>query len=509
MMLSVHAIAEELPSQVVCLHMEESDNPSLVSARPLPEPGAEPVADVMYVCEAEALPYYQHRDQLRRVLVVGADETIACGAARGLGPDRDSVMAWPGVGVAKALAHLGDVFDRHARLEREMTRLVLADDLRGALALGSDVLGAPLALFDANMDCLDMAGTDLVRDGDPIWSDILQSRHATLDLVPQLRSDRALLGRIAADRRAFAYEFPRLGTRCLHANVYFGGVRLGCLCGTEAGRPITKRTTGLATWLASQVAEVLSRRAARLVEVSSFASLLDRCLGGALPDEAHLAYATSALGWAASVSYAVAVFEPSVGSSAGGLGLEAREVRSRLRSCHATERDGQVVAMWPVGGDGADDAALLSLARRLGLSCGVSAPVGGLAEVRDGVWMARAALRAGSSCEPESLVHQFERLTLEVMAGSLPADVPLGAYCLPEVRALWERDARGGTQYVLTLYRYLECGRSLKRAAEALFVHRNTLVYRLDRLRELVGRQLLDDRERTLQLMLSCWLLLR
>ncbi|MDY4897539.1 MAG: helix-turn-helix domain-containing protein, partial [Eubacteriales bacterium] len=53
----------------------------------------------------------------------------------------------------------------------------------------------------------------------------------------------------------------------------------------------------------------------------------------------------------------------------------------------------------------------------------------------------------------------------------------------PELRALDEHDRKKETQYCETLYFYLIYSRSLKKTCDALFTHRNTVLYRIERIR--------------------------
>ena len=55
---------------------------------------------------------------------------------------------------------------------------------------------------------------------------------------------------------------------------------------------------------------------------------------------------------------------------------------------------------------------------------------------------------------------------------------------LPQVKALAECDREKGSQYCETLYYYLTCGRSLKDTCEMLLTHRNTVLYRIHKMRE-------------------------
>lgn len=79
---------------------------------------------------------------------------------------------------------------------------------------------------------------------------------------------------------------------------------------------------------------------------------------------------------------------------------------------------------------------------------------------------------------------------------------PQGALMDSAVRALAEHDRKNDTQYCLTLYTYLSCHHSLQRTCQRLYLHRNTALYRIRRLRDDFGIPL-DDDSKTLYLLLS------
>ena len=77
----------------------------------------------------------------------------------------------------------------------------------------------------------------------------------------------------------------------------------------------------------------------------------------------------------------------------------------------------------------------------------------------------------------------------------------------PCVRSLAVHDREKGSQYCETLYWYLSCGRSLKETCEALFTHRNTVLYRIRRMQEEFDVPL-EDPAAHLKLLLSVSLVL-
>ena len=78
---------------------------------------------------------------------------------------------------------------------------------------------------------------------------------------------------------------------------------------------------------------------------------------------------------------------------------------------------------------------------------------------------------------------------------------------LPSVRALGERDREEGTLYCLTLYTYLICHHSLQETCARLFTHRNTVLYRVKRMREDFDIPI-DDPQAHLALLLSSAMML-
>lgn len=88
--------------------------------------------------------------------------------------------------------------------------------------------------------------------------------------------------------------------------------------------------------------------------------------------------------------------------------------------------------------------------------------------------IADAGFRGGS-------VYHVEQLRTLLM---LTAARRYRSLILPQVKALAACDREKGSQYCETLYYYLSCGRSLKDTCAALFTHRNTVLYRIHKMRE-------------------------
>ena len=102
-----------------------------------------------------------------------------------------------------------------------------------------------------------------------------------------------------------------------------------------------------------------------------------------------------------------------------------------------------------------------------------------------GYAQARSALTLGERLDREQPVYRYLDYQFYDLLAQVPKGTHLGLYCHPALTLLRQYDSRGDGALYHTLRVYLECGCSIKEAADALFIHRNSLAYRLDRIAEI------------------------
>ena len=78
----------------------------------------------------------------------------------------------------------------------------------------------------------------------------------------------------------------------------------------------------------------------------------------------------------------------------------------------------------------------------------------------------------------------------------------MAAFCLPQLQKLIDYTQKNGPELLDTLRVYLRCGRSKAETAKKLFVHVNTMKYRIAQIQEITGLDLGDD-ETALELLLA------
>jgi PucR family transcriptional regulator, purine catabolism regulatory protein len=135
------------------------------------------------------------------------------------------------------------------------------------------------------------------------------------------------------------------------------------------------------------------------------------------------------------------------------------------------------------------------------LALGIGRPVDALVALRDSYREARQALSmARRLADPNPLY--FGELNVYRLLFQLEYSPELASFCQETIGTLVEYDRSQGTDLIETLTSYFAHKGNLSQTAEALFVHRNTLLYRMERIKEISGLDL-DNPETRLSIQLA------
>jgi len=119
---------------------------------------------------------------------------------------------------------------------------------------------------------------------------------------------------------------------------------------------------------------------------------------------------------------------------------------------------------------------------------------------------ARLALRLQQTLLPAGSICEYPKLGIFRMLAAIPDLTEVNGFVRDWLGSLLDYDERRGAELVHTLTQYLEHGGNYDATAAGLSVHRSTLKYRLQRIRELSGLDLNDpDVHFNLQLATRAW----
>jgi hypothetical protein len=139
-----------------------------------------------------------------------------------------------------------------------------------------------------------------------------------------------------------------------------------------------------------------------------------------------------------------------------------------------------------------------SYAESSGLRIGISRIFSDSALIRKGYLQAKDAASIAGRLSLSDHITSYESVLFYDMISKIPSGYDLSEFCHPAVLMLREYDQHHTTDYFLTLKEFLAAGCSINRAAKRLFIHRNTILYRMEKIAQITGVSLSDSAVRFL-----------
>ncbi len=130
------------------------------------------------------------------------------------------------------------------------------------------------------------------------------------------------------------------------------------------------------------------------------------------------------------------------------------------------------------------------------VTIGVSDPFSNLMDVRLYYQQASAALSGGSLVRQSDKYYLFQDYALTKLVANAIGDLPVELYFTEGIRKLIERDKSSTVSYIDTLRVYLDNNMSVTKTANALYLHRSTLIDRMARMEKELDVDLSDPEER-------------
>jgi hypothetical protein len=134
---------------------------------------------------------------------------------------------------------------------------------------------------------------------------------------------------------------------------------------------------------------------------------------------------------------------------------------------------------------------LYSLKSHNPVHIGLSFPVRGIDQIDKLYTQAYSAIYYGELTDKSETFHSFYDYALDFIIDSSSIESSVSA-CLPMVTELWKQHRENGDELFETLKIYLENNCSISRTSTEMYTHRNTILYRINKIKEMIGYDLED-----------------
>jgi purine catabolism regulator len=135
-------------------------------------------------------------------------------------------------------------------------------------------------------------------------------------------------------------------------------------------------------------------------------------------------------------------------------------------------------------------------------SCGIGRIAGDVQGIPQSFRESQRALEIGRRLFGEGKIHSFARLGIYRLLFYLDGQRELTNFYQEILGPLLDYDARHDGTYIETLERYFQYNGNLSQTARAMHFHRNSVIYRLERIAEILGHSL-EDAELRLSLQIA------
>ncbi|SHI21655.1 PucR C-terminal helix-turn-helix domain-containing protein [Sporobacter termitidis DSM 10068] len=127
------------------------------------------------------------------------------------------------------------------------------------------------------------------------------------------------------------------------------------------------------------------------------------------------------------------------------------------------------------------------------LHAGVSRPFTKLDALKEHYCQSLEALDLGTHIDSEITVYAYDDYAIYHIAKACADVSDLKKFCHPKLEYLMEYDTEHKTSFTDSLYTYLKHSRNITNTAKALHLHRNSMIYHLKRIEEILNFSLSDN----------------
>lgn len=375
-----------------------------------------------------------------------------------------------------------------------------AANLQQLCDLAFRILGNPVFISDLAHTIL--AYTQCVEVEDPTWQENVVHSVLESNTLRQEREVSAIHGRSSDGHKAVLVKDSYMPyPRYIKTLVGKGQQAMGVMVTTAYFRPFQPEDAELIDLIASFVLPMLTDRHYKLTgSRQTVEHLLLRLLEGRRFHREELKDRLDALGFRSHPHMyvlSIGLGHEEVPNSLPGL-EQLIDSFLLLGSCRVVVFNTTIVCLYGSEEDITDwetqAPELHSLLQRETLLAGISREVQAIEDLQEYYRQAQTALEIGVRLGRLDRFFLYDALSAFSLFQQIPRE-ELPLYCHQKIQTLGAYDQTHGTELCVTLQVYLEQAKSLARTAEILFIHRNTVRYRIKKCMELMNSDLEDGND--------------
>ncbi len=378
--------------------------------------------------------------------------------------------------------------------ERLCQALVNHADIESLCRLSSGIFDNMIHVYDRNLFLLGSANE---KDGETIWEDDKDTGRKVLSIetINNFKYEKNFKETMST-QGVQMYEDDFSPERVMYINIWEEGRYAGRLCISETNRNFTRTDQQMMGVLAECIRCSLrwdsdaSNQEKRILE-SMFAKLLD----DKIVDEHSLSYRLNEHDWKRNDKYIcirIKMDERDFKISAGEVTCHKLEAQfpcsfafiyeeSILMLVNKTKLDTDIQKFY---------SSFILFLREGIFKAGISRVSDDFFQIREFYEQTKIALKIGQKVDPMFWCYKFEDYVVPYILMKGIKGYPARMFCPEGLTKITAYDESHKSELLHTLKIYLESNMNITHASEKLYIHRSTLLYRIDRVQQISGLDL-------------------
>lgn len=354
-------------------------------------------------------------------------------------------------------------------------------------------LGQPLLFCDQSFQIISVSSSLPVTD--PLWVENIRQGYCNYDFIREVKSLSTVADVHPTSKNSLEVTCIKSPFRKLSCKVFDGNHQIGFLL-LIGERPIESKEflSDTLPLVSRAVSYTVSHYVTDLAGIHSVhQQILYDLLIGANPSDLSSQLSSVSFG-----SHLIVLF---LGSRQYPVKwFKKKDVANHLKlilpGTHVTYHKHGIVALVPLKDQNAFSITedFLSIIRKFAkkekVIVGISNDFSSVENFRTYYEQAHQSFLLGQRFQPEASVYQYMDHYFFDLLSQIPDAAVLSRFIHPAITILEQYDAAQNTQLLPTLQAYLSCDCISKDTAAALYIHRNSLAYRMERIQDLTNLDL-------------------
>lgn len=363
----------------------------------------------------------------------------------------------------------------------------------------------PFALFDSSMALIHWSGEFLNKVDGTIWEYVLKYNYVPAELFTNEEQKR--LSGIQPTVTLYSY-YPKFDQKHEYITIpiYINKTTFGSISLIDLNCPFTEGQCQILIIIAQIISRSLSNYTEFLEVDEGITYYLSRLIQGLEVEKKLVDYYLSLRNWKINDRYVLLNFSSNNdGSYDVFLGVHNSRISNKYPNAIIFNVENSIVVIInkkeTIINEELSD--LKEYVAKLHLTVGISSDFYNFADLKYAYIQSKLALE---KIEKDSFeVCFFKDVYIDSTVNALNSFTSLKAMCHPKVLLLWEEDDEFSKILINNLKTYLACGCNISKTADTLCLHRNSLIYRLEKLEIIFGTDFKKLNEQdSFYIMMSC-----